>query len=134
MGVLRTFLAALGAFLATHAAALPNSAHERARIFADCAGWLLALEEHQRLFDGPASEVTAVRRAAFLDLLDAVLPVAEEQGLPAGAALSWRVTARAGQASLLTRATFADDLHAQSPAEAAATARIETCLRLLPGV
>ena len=134
MGALQTTLAALAALGATQAAALPHSSVERARLFADCSGWLLALEEHQRLFDGLASEVTADRRAAFLDLLDAVLPDAEAQGLPAGTALSWRVTARAGQAALLTRAAFADDPHARGPAEAAASARIETCLRLLPGV
>jgi hypothetical protein len=134
MGILRTVLAALAALGATHAAALPQSSIERARVFADCAGWLLALEEHQRLFDGPASDVTADRRAAFLDLLEAVLPDAEAKGLPSGTALSWRVMARAGQATLLTRATFAEEPHARAPAEAAASARIETCLRLLPGV
>jgi hypothetical protein len=134
MGALRTLLAALAAFCATPAAALPHSSVERARVFADCAGWLLALEEHQRLFDGSASEVTADRRAAFLDLLDAVLPDAEAQGLPAGTAMSWRVIARAEQAALLTRATFAADPLARAPAETAAAGRVETCLRMLPGV
>jgi hypothetical protein len=133
MGDVRTILAALAALCATHAAALPPSSHERARVFADCAGWLLALEEHQRLFDGAASEVTASRRAAFLDLLDAVLPDATAQGLPDGTALSWRVTARAEQAILLTRAAFAEDPLARPASAAAAEARVAGCLRLLPG-
>lgn len=134
MGALRTLLVALTALSATPSAALPLSSHERARVFADCAGWLLALEEHQRLFDGAASEVTAMRRAAFLDLLDAVLPDAEAEGLPAGQAMSWRVIARAEQRALLSRAAFAGDPLARAPSAAAATARVTSCLRLLPGV
>jgi hypothetical protein len=132
MGALRTLGAALAALVATQSAALPVSPHERARLFADCAGWLLAVEEHQRIFDGPASEETARRRAEFLDLLDAVLPDAEAQGLPEGTALAWRVTARAEQSALLTRAAFAPDPHARGPALAAAEGRVSVCLGLLP--
>jgi hypothetical protein len=133
MGALRTLGAALAACVATQSAALPVSSHERARVFADCAGWLLAVEEHQRIFDGPASEATARQRAAFLDLLDAVLPHAEAQGLPPGMAMSWRVTARAEQSALLTRAAFAPDPLARGPALAAAEARVAVCEGLLPG-
>jgi hypothetical protein len=137
MGVMKTLLVSLAALLAAPSEALPPAflspaPHDRARVFADCAGWLLALEEHQRLFDGPASERTAAHRAAFLDLLDAVLPDAEAQGLPAGTALSWRVVARAEQGALLSRAAFADDALAREPARATAIARVEACLRLLP--
>jgi hypothetical protein len=132
MGALRTLGAALAACVATQSAALPVSPHERARVFADCAGWLLAVEEHQRIFDGAASEETARRRAAFLDMLDAVLPHAEAQGLPPGTAMSWRVTARAEQSALLTRAAFATDPRARAPALVAAEAREAACVALLP--
>lgn len=133
MSALRTIsVAVVAIFCALSGKALPHTSTDRARVFADCAGWLLAVEEHQRLFDGPASERTAAQRAAFLDLLDAVLPDAEAQGLPAGAALSWRVVARAEQGALLSRAAFADDALARAPARAAATARVDACLRLLP--
>ncbi len=132
MGGMRTILVALAVSVASQAAALPHAAHERARVFADCAGWLLALEEHQRLFDGAASERTAAHRAAFLDLLGAVLPDAEAQGLPEGAALSWRVTARAEQGALLTRAAFASEPLARAPADVAARSRIAFCIGLLP--
>ncbi len=128
---LAALLAAAGT--ATAAVALPHSPTERARLFADCAGRLLAEEEHLRLSDGAASETAAARRAAFLDLLDAVLPDARQGGLPDRAALHGRVGARAAQAALLSRAAFAADPLARAPARDAAGARIAACLRLLPG-
>jgi hypothetical protein len=139
MGAMKTILLSIVVLGASQAAASPPAQlspapHDRARIFAECAGWLLALEEHQRLFDGARSELTATHRAAFLDLLDAVLPDAEAQGLPAGTAMSWRVVARAEQGALLGRAAFAGDAWAREPARSAATARVDGCLRLLPGV
>jgi hypothetical protein len=136
MGALKTILAVIATSAAitaaTQAAALPHSPTKRAELFAQCAGWLLALEEQQWLFDGPASEQTARYRAAFLDLLEATIPAATEQGLPAELPMSWRVIARAEQRTLLQQARFATDPLARAPADATARARIESCIGLLP--
>ena len=133
MGALKTFLVATLAVTATSAAALPHSPAERARTFADCAGRLAALEEHQRLFDGPASERTAGLRATFLDLLDAVTPDAVAYGLPPEDTLNRRVAARADHRGLLSRASFATDPLARAPAAEAASRHIAACTRLIPG-
>ena len=130
---LRTVLAVGILSLAIPAMAIPVSPTERARVFADCAGRLQALEEHQRLFDGPASERTASLKHTFLDLLAAVLPDARAHGLPKGHTLNLRISARAAQRTLLSTATFAPDPLSRAPAEARAAERIATCKGLLLG-
>lgn len=89
--------------------------------FADCAGRYGATVEHLWLFDGPASEVAARRRDAFVDMLAAFAP---DPG-----ATARRADARIAQRALLDRATFARD------AAAARIARewLLRCDRLLPG-
>ena len=79
------------------------------RTFATCAGRLSAVMEFQWMFDGPASELTATRRAAVIDLIEAIM--APDDGRRV---LAWRLAAKEAQARLLTRATFNDD-----PADAA---------------
>lgn len=89
--------------------------------------------EHQFIFDGPGSEVSADKRDLFVQMLDAVLPDALGQGLPAAQALSWRIEAKAVQAALLRRAAFQADPLIAEPARAAAEARIAGCGALLLG-
>lgn len=132
MGNLRTSVAALAALFATGAVALPYSPVARAELFATCAGRLAALERHQWLVDGPASEITGGQRAAMVDLLDAVLPDAHAQGLPETQAMAWRVGAMSAMSRLLHDAVFAADPVRAAPARDAASALIAACTGLLP--
>jgi hypothetical protein len=89
--------------------------------------------EHQWMFDGRASEITEARRAGFLDLLDAVSPVAVESGLEGSTILHWRIEAKLAQAELLQRETFGT-----TPREKRAAARLSQrllvqCTGLLVG-
>ena len=97
-------------------------------MFATCAGRLSALMEHQWMFDGPASEQTALQRAHMIDMLDAVRP--PDQGREV---LALRIDAKMAQAALLTRATFNDDPHDKSRAMRLALRRVEECTGVLLG-
>ncbi|WP_368184130.1 hypothetical protein [Aestuariibius sp. HNIBRBA575] len=77
---------------------------QQLRQFAICAGRLSAITEHERLFEGGASEAMTAQRSAMLELVDAIMP--PDQGREV---LSWRVNAKAAQAALLSRATFSFD-------------------------
>jgi len=72
--------------------------------FSTCVGQLSAQMEFEWLFNGPASEVTEMRRAAMLELVQAVMGEADGPKV-----LNWRITAKQAQAALLTRATFNED-------------------------
>jgi len=69
--------------------------------FAQCAGRLSALMEHQWLIDPPASDRTEMLRARMLELLEAASAPAE-----ASLALSLRVDAKHAHAALLQAASF----------------------------
>ncbi|MEJ6402607.1 hypothetical protein [Yoonia sp. 2307UL14-13] len=77
---------------------------DQLRVFANCAGRLSAVMEYQWMVDGPQSEQTETQRDQMLDLVAAIMPV--DQGRQV---LSWRVTAKSAQWTLLSRATFNDD-------------------------
>lgn len=129
-----TYLAVLLSVLATPCLALPHSPSERARLFAICAGRFSALAEHQRLFDGAASERADARRATFDDLLDAVMPDARDWGMPGDMALSWRLAAKFAQAELLQRAAFQSDAYIAAQSRQAADRLFDECrVHLLDG-
>ncbi|UYV38949.1 hypothetical protein N4R57_08020 [Rhodobacteraceae bacterium D3-12] len=96
--------------------------------FANCAGRLSALMEHQWLVDGPASETTRDERAAMLALLDAVMPPGHARHV-----LNWRIEAKAAHAALLTRATFGRDTAQAARAQSLATRHMAQCTALLLG-
>jgi hypothetical protein len=127
------FRSTLGAalLLALPAAGAPLSLSEQARVFADCAGRYAAMTEHLWMVDGPASDLSARHRDQFRDLLDAIAP----DLTPADAAqlITWRVTARAAQRTLLDISAFvADDAQRRRAAELAAD-YLATCDRLIAG-
>ncbi|MEL6701000.1 MAG: hypothetical protein AAFO58_04885, partial [Pseudomonadota bacterium] len=108
----------LSTYLSTGAASagtdmFPRSPSERVQVFAMCAGRYSALEEHQRFFDGAASEQAGSIRAEFESLIDAAMPDAVDWGMPQRMALDWRVTAKAAQAQLLHSGTFATNSRRQ---------------------
>lgn len=135
MGVLKTIFGAALALISANTAvqALPHSPSARVQVFATCAGRLSALEEHQRMFDGPASEVTAKHKATFDDVIAALLPDAHKQGMPRRQALIWQVEAKMSQAVLMQQATFGTDARRVQAAKQAAQARIDECSGLLLG-
>jgi len=86
--------------------ALPNSTDERLRVFSICAGRYSALMEHQWLTNDPDSDHSEALRSHFVDLVDALLPVARESGLSGAQPLGWRISAKAALRGLLHRATY----------------------------
>jgi hypothetical protein len=117
--------------LAPPAAAAPLTPQEQAQAFADCAGRMTALTEHQWMFDGPASEATARRRDQFADLLDALAPDLGPQS--AARIMEWRVAARAAQRTLLDLSAFSADPRQRQRADALAKGYVTTCDRLIVG-
>jgi hypothetical protein len=132
---MRTLAGILLAVLASPVAAtspaavdrLPDTPHAQVRLFATCAGRMSALMEHQRLFDGPASEATRALRDAFVELAEA----AGVEGLATHQAMAWRVEAKAAAAGLLTQAAFGP-ANRRAAAGRTAAARIAECRGLLP--
>ena len=127
MSSLRTFFFLVVLGLAGAAQALPQSPSERAQLFATCAGRFSALAEHQRLFDGAASEVADAERETFEMLLDAVMPDARDWGMPGELALQWRLTAKMAQAELLHRSVFQTDAYVKTQSRRAADRLFDEC-------
>ena len=124
-----TFWAAL--LLALPASGAPFTPLDQARAFADCAGRLAALTEHQWMFDGPASEGTARRRDQFVALLEAIAPDLAPQDT--AQIMEWRVAAKAAQRAVLDLSAFAPDSRQRARTTAAATRVIGTCDRMIVG-
>lgn len=115
----------LGSFLAAVALGFcspPLAADPLLRDFSVCAGRYSALVEHQWLVDGPASDVSADRRDAMLELVAAVMP----QDM-AKTAMGWRIEAKVAQRALLDRAFFALD----SAAEKRSAQLLQACADLI---
>ena len=99
---------------------------DQLRVFATCAGRLSAIMEYQWMFDGAASENTAAQRESLLGLIDAIMP--PDQGR---FVLHWRLSAKAAQSALLTRATFNEDPQDARWAESASHQQAAECAALL---
>jgi hypothetical protein len=128
MRVVRTILVAIAAALAAYpGAAFPVSAVERALAFAACAGRYSAELEHAWLLRPGDSDDPAIRRDAFVTLLDAVTADALADGLPEHLLMATRIEEKAAQAMLLSRATFHLDPLASTAAAEAAARRLAPC-------
>lgn len=138
MGGLKTLLLVLtcaaSTFATTSAAQrLPWSPSERVQLFATCAGRYAALAEHQRFFDGAASERAMDMQHLFQDLIDATMPEAVDWGMPGRQALNWHVTAKMATASLLNSANFGTNERRREIDFAAAEAYLAECKGLVLG-
>lgn len=135
MSSLKTFVGAplIAILVAGPAVALPSSTQDRIQTFAYCAGRISALEEQQRLFDGPASERTAARLRDFETLIAALLPYARDEGIDGPQILNWRIDAKMAQAQLLQTAVFGTDEDRARHARDLADSYIATCQQLLLG-
>lgn len=100
----------------------PAAADPLLRAFAVCAGRLSAVMEHQWMFDGPASEVTAVELKAMVTLIDASMPQGAGRQV-----MAWRIDAKVAQKGLLQQARFAQDQRLAKKAAARAEALAAEC-------
>lgn len=125
MSRVKTFLSVLLAGLVISS---PVRAYEQTQLqtFAACAGRLSAVMEYQWMFDGEASERTALQRAAVLDLVDAIME--PDMGRDV---LHWRLSAKQAQFVLLTRGTFNEDAQDAAWAMAEAKRYERACTGLL---
>ncbi|WP_147124478.1 hypothetical protein [Shimia ponticola] len=134
MGGLRIILfLLLGSSTMAQAQGVPWSPSERVQLFATCAGRYSALAEHQRFFDGSASERAEAMQEIFEELIDATLPAAMDWGMPGRQALDWRITAKMATASLLNSANFGTNTRRREIDGAAAEAYLDECQRLVLG-
>jgi hypothetical protein len=106
------------------APALPDQLH----FFASCAGRLSAQMEHQWMFDGPASEVTAAQFQAVVEILDAINSPDQRP-----AAMGWRIEAKVAHRALLANTVFAKDPRRAMKADAQAHRLIAPCTAMLLG-
>lgn len=79
----------------------------------------------------PGAEDSAARRAMFVDLIDALMPGARADGLPASRVLHWRIEAKFAQARLLQLVEFGEDADARAPAAELADHYLAVCDDLL---
>lgn len=121
---LETFLAVL----ALGVSGGPGVAGSLLQDFAVCAGRLSAIMEDQWMFDGPASEQTAVELGATVAVIEASMP--EGAGR---AVLAWRINAKVAQRRLLHQARFARDPVVAETAAARAEALAASCRSMLLG-
>ena len=96
------------------------------REFAYCAGRYSAEMEHAWLLSDPAADVSEGKRAAFVELLDAVAPVGSGRSV-----LNYRISAKVAHAALLSRASFAEDSEIQENARIQARRHLGACDRFL---
>lgn len=109
---------------------MPQDAARQVEEFAICTGRLSALMEHQWMTDGPGSEETALRRAGFASLVEAVLP---DSGLEGRAVLALRIEAKMAHAMLLQQASFGTDPVRRAWAQSRAVQLIAQCDGMLLG-
>ena len=94
---------------AAGAAAFPFSARDRAHAFSACAGLQAAEAEHAALVGSGRVAEAAAQRRAFSDLLAAVAPDAQSEGVAPADMRAIRVQARLAHRAALARAAFAPD-------------------------
>jgi len=79
----------------------------------------------------PGSEDTARKRAAFADLVAAILPGAKSDGLAPRTVLNWRIEAKFAQARLLRLGDFGTELDARGAAHDRAERLLSQCDQML---
>ena len=131
------FCAGLAALLAllpgTRAAAIASDRIEQLRIFATCAGRMMALRDHLALFGSDGIDAAEARRAQHIAVLEALTEDARDEGFDPRRALHWRIDARAAQSAVLTRSSFGTTQAARDSATAASDRHIAFCDRLILG-
>lgn len=95
--------------MSSSAHALPRHPGERAELFATCSGRLEALATRQKARSEDRAAESDRLRAEFDTLLEAILPIALTEGLPARQARRWRDRGWIEIATLLADAEYSSD-------------------------
>lgn len=132
MGILKTLLCLCIAVAGSSQplSAFPDSTTDRALLFANCAGRYSAVMEHAWLEGGHDAQAESTRQQ-FIDLLEALQPLALDEGLTGPALLNARITAKFAQARMLQLATFERDAQARKRAAAGARRAMLQCNALV---
>ncbi|MEM6578931.1 MAG: hypothetical protein AAF678_10595 [Pseudomonadota bacterium] len=116
------------------ASAHPSGAAAQTEAFATCAGRFSAVAARQVAQKDPASERTTRMEHDFDALVDAVLPLAVENGINPRSARHWRVAGWTEMAHLMRLHYSRKDLSRAERAGRAIERRLATCARMiLPG-
>lgn len=112
----------------------PAAADSRAlvREFAACAGRYSAQMEWRWLMSAEGADASAANRAYFVDLIDAVMPDALEDGVDPRDVLAWRIEAKHAQAKLMNVMTFSVEADVATPAAQSAAHYLSYCDAMLP--
>lgn len=119
------------AIAATSVQALPARAFERAEFFANCAGRMTALAVHQDGFGETGAPAMQELAETFEVLLDATLPAAYAEGVPATDPDRWRNRGWTEMAALLTQVHLSFDTISSDAAAEALNARVTSCTSAL---
>jgi hypothetical protein len=104
------------------APAPPDQLH----FLATCAGRLSAVMEHQWMFDGPASEVTAAQFQAVVEILDAITWPDQRR-----AVMGWRIEAKVAHRALLSSAALGTNPDRAATASKQAQQLLAPCTAML---
>lgn len=96
------------------------------REFAYCTGRYSAEMEHAWLMSEADALPSEAKRAAFVQLLEAVAPVNSGPSV-----LNHRISAKVAHAALLARASFSGDPETKQSAQTQALAHLQACDRYL---
>jgi hypothetical protein len=113
---------------AAGAEGLVPSPPDQLQFFATCAGRLSAQMEHQWMFDGPASEVTAKQNQAVVEMLEAIT---EPDHRPI--VMGWRIEAKVAHRALLSSAALNTDPRRAATSDRHAQHLIAPCTAMLLG-
>ncbi len=111
----------------TVATALPPFAHQRAELFATCAGRLAALAAHERARGLDAAQDHSSMSGDFDFLLETTLPDALDEGVPATQPRGWWSSGWTEIAYLLAEEAYSLDQGRADRARAAREDRIGQC-------
>lgn len=118
---------------ASTASAFPATSWERAELFATCFGRLSALAAHQSANHLTGHVETQNLRDTFEVLLEAAMPQAQADGVPASHARRWRAQGWADLAVLLADTQYAFDQSRADRAQARMEADVATCRGMVLG-
>ncbi len=113
------------------AAPLPIQSHQRAEIFAICAGRYAALATNQRGKQLKSASASERFKSDFETLLEAILPDAMRNGVPEGQANRWWSQRWSEMAAHLADMQYSFDTGLVERAQRAVDHRIDECRELI---
>ncbi|WP_375691380.1 hypothetical protein [Pseudooceanicola sp. LIPI14-2-Ac024] len=116
---------------AVSAGAQPETARDRAQLFATCEGRFWAMAARQRAIRAPDAPQSEARRQTFGTLLEAVIPDVEEAALATGEARRWQASGWTEIAYLISDTVYVRDERRAAQAARQLTDRLRTCSQAL---